>query len=349
VSAVVFGGYGVFGARVCRELARLGTKVAVAGRHGAQAEALARELGSGHSGLVADAEDAVSCRAALAGHAVAVDCAGPFSHRTPALLEACLEAGCHYVDIADDRGYVATVRGYGERFRERGATAVFGASSLPGLSGALALLARGSKAEPPEQARITLFIGNDNPKSEAAIRSVVVGLGRAIPAPQGTLRGFRERARVELPPPFGWRTVYALASPDYDVLPEALGVGSLSVFVGFERAAAGAAFSLLARCGPLWGPRMARIVTALGSLSRGGSSGGVVLAELVWRDGSTRRAALSGVSEGQRFAALPAALVARALETGAATAPGVHAAYELLGAESLVAQVEAAGFRLLRE
>ena len=40
------------------------------------------------------------------------------------LLEACLEAGCHYADISDDRGYTALVRSFGERFAKGGLAAV---------------------------------------------------------------------------------------------------------------------------------------------------------------------------------------------------------------------------------
>jgi hypothetical protein len=60
--AVVFGGYGTFGALVARELARLGVTVTVAGRDRRRAEALARELGPGHAGAAADVSRRESCR-----------------------------------------------------------------------------------------------------------------------------------------------------------------------------------------------------------------------------------------------------------------------------------------------
>ncbi|HSB60416.1 MAG TPA: saccharopine dehydrogenase NADP-binding domain-containing protein, partial [Vicinamibacteria bacterium] len=160
MSAAVFGGYGVFGSQVARELARLKVMVTVAGRDRARAETLAAALGPGHRWVAADATDAASCRAALAGASVAVHCAGPFSELGTALHAACLEAGVHAVDIADDRRHAAAVRSLGPRFRERGLAAVWGASSLPGLSGALATLA-GGDGPPPDAARVVLFIGND--------------------------------------------------------------------------------------------------------------------------------------------------------------------------------------------
>jgi len=348
VSIIVFGGDGVFGALVCRELAWAGTPITVAGRDARRARELALGLGPEHGGVAADVRDPGSVRAALAGHAVAVHCAGPFSAHERTLLDACLESGCHYVDIGDDRGYAATVRERDADFRKRGLTAVFGCSSLPGLSGALAVVARDARSDPPARARVTLFIGNDNAKSETAIRSVVGVLGRAIVAPQGTLRGFREHERVSLPPPFGPRTAYAFDSPDYDLLPDAIGVSSVSVLVGFENALAGWFFSRLARVRSGWEPENARVLARLGSLTRGGSSGGTLVVDLFWPDGTTSRAGLHSARNGQLLAALPAVMAARALDTGVATARGTVTAAGLLGASELVALVAAAGFETLR-
>ena len=339
---VVFGGYGVFGSHVARELARLGHAVTVAGRDRARAEAAAASLGPGHRGVGADVTDAESCRQALAGQPVAVSCAGPFSALGEGLLEACVRAGCHYADIADDRPYAARVRGWDERFRRAGLTAAYGCSSLPGLSGALALLATEDAAEPPASARVTLFIGNDNPKGRAAIRSAVAALGRPIAAPQGTLRGFRDRAVVDLHPPFGRRAVYNFDAPEYDLFPALLGVGSVVVKTGFEMRMATRTFALLGRLGWKFGTGTARILSGLGRLAgRTGHEGGAVLVELTWTGGRTRRASLVG---DQRMAALPCALVAAALARGDCARPGAATAYELLGHRELLQAMAACGF-----
>jgi hypothetical protein len=339
---IVFGGYGVFGTLVCRELARLGASVTVAGRDAHRAAALARDLGPNHRGLGVDATDAAACRAAIADHRVAVHCAGPFSPENHVILDACHDVGCHYVDIADDRRYAAFVRAQDERFRKRRLTAAFGCSSLPSLSGALAIAARAARVEPPRRARVTLFIGDDNPKSAAAVLSVVRVLGQKIAAPQGALRGFRDHERVELPPPFGAREAYAFESPDYDLLPDTVGVSAVTVLVGFENALAGPSFAALARLGGRWGRGTARVLATLGRMHVGGSSGGVVLSELFWADGHVERALVQASYDGQRLAALPAALAAQSLAAGGDLRRGAVTAYELLGADALVACVRAA-------
>jgi hypothetical protein len=346
-SAVVFGGYGTFGSLVARELARLGVPVAVAGRDGARAEASARDLGPAHRGLAADVNDGDSCRRALRGQAAAVSCAGPFSEIGPALLEACLETGCPYADIADDRRYTALVRGHADRFRARGLTAVYGCSSLPGISGALALAARAGVPAAPERARVTLFVGNDNAKGGGAVASVVRLLGRPLAAPQGTVRGFGDGEVVALPGPFGRRAVFNFDAPEYDLFPGLLGVRAVSVKIGLEMRPATRALAVLAALPFRYGRRTAALLEWLGTWVRGrGGSGGVVLAELFWPDGTVRRAALLAREQGQRMAALPCGWAAHALVTGTSRPAGAVAAYELLGAEPLLKRLTAEGYEL---
>lgn len=342
---VVLGGYGTFGTHVCRELASAGVPVTVAGRDQARADAFAATLGPNCRGVAADAAQPDSCEVALRGHAVAVCCAGPFHQLGATLIEVCLEVGCHYVDIGDHRGYAAMVRAYSEQFQHRSLAAVYGCSSLPGISGALCLRAREETADPIERVRVTLFIGNRNPKGEAAVRSLLAGLGRPIPAPQGTLRGFQDREVVRLPAPFGRRGVFNFESPDYDLLSPLLGARAVSVKVGFELRLATYGIALLALTGIRGGARTARLLAGPGRLlSRLGRSGGAVMAELFVQGGAVRWAALLARQDGQRMAAVPCARVAQALSEDNVPRQGALTAYEFLGAKALLDELVAAGF-----
>jgi hypothetical protein len=360
--AVIFGGYGTFGTLVARELARLGVNVVIGGRDRARAEALADSLGPAHRGTMVDVTNAVSCRAAVDHHAVAVNCAGPFGTLGPALLDACLEVGCHYADITDDRAYTQMVRSYSERFRQRGLAAVYGCSSLPGISGALALAARGLTqvaksseqnspiplASPPQRARVTLFIGNNNPKGVAAVGSLLGGLGKPISAPQGMLRGFHDREVVSLPRPFGARGVFNFNSPEYDLFPELLGVQSVSVKVGFELRLITYGLRALAGLSPNWRVHATSLLESCGDWFRGlGTSGGAVMTELFWADCSTGQATISSSQHGQRMAALPCAFAAHALCEGKANDSGALTVYDLFGAEALLQRLTAEGFELV--
>jgi len=343
----VFGGYGVFGAHVAQNLAATGLRVRIAGREADRAKRFAAGLGAKHEGVAADANDPASCAGALNGVRVAVNCAGPFSTMSTALPEACLAAGIHYVDIADDRGWTARLRARDDEFRARGLAAAIGCSSLPGISGALAVLAA-RRLQAVERARVTLFIGNRNPKGEAAVRAAVTQLGRPFKAPQGTLRGLRGREVVDLPPPFGRRAVYEWESPELDLFPDLLGARAVRVKVGFEARIATRSFAAMARLGPRLGRLLlSGIAPFARHLSGFGHSGGFVKMELFAPDGTVAAASLGGASEGQRMAALPAAFVAQGLAEGSVTARGVMTAYEALGAGPLVERLVAEGYELL--
>jgi hypothetical protein len=345
-TAILFGGYGTFGSLAARELACTGITVTVAGRDQRRAEAFARSLGRQHRALAVDLTRPADCLAALTGQRVAVNCAGSFTHLGPSLLDACVQKGCHYTDIAVERDHAAIVRAHGEQFRQAGLSAVYGCSSLPAISGALALVARSGGEALPHEARVTLFIGNKNPKGRSAIDSLVRILGQPIATPQGSILGFRDRQVVNLPPPFGKRAVFNFDSPEYDLFPDLLGVPAVSVKVGFELRLVTYSFALLACLG--WRltaltPWLERIGSVMGWC---GSSSGVILVELFYASGSARRVALVARREGQRMAALPCALATRALCRESQLRRGAVTAYELLGGQRLLELLIAEGFEL---
>jgi hypothetical protein len=344
-SIVVFGGYGVFGSHVARELARMGHRVVIAGRDHAKAEAFAESLGQVHSAAAVDVADAARCRSVIEGHDVAVHCAGPFRKPDATLLEACLAAGSHYVDITDDRDYARLVRFFSGRFVRQGLAAVYGCSSLPGISGALGQAIAESEGK-PERARVTLFIGNKNPKGIASVRSLLSGLGRPIATPQGAIHGFCRGEIVSLPPPWGRQTVFNFESPDYDLFPKLLGAKAVVVKVGFELRLVTFGLAAVAQLGVKATEALSRgLEWAAGRVNGIGTSGGAVMTELFYPDKAVCRATLTARTDGQRMAAIPAALVAHSLATGSAFR-GAGAAYEALGAQALLSDLVAAGFEL---
>jgi hypothetical protein len=121
---------------------------------------------------------------------------------------------------------------------------------------------------------------------------------------------------------------------------------SVSVKVGFELRLATYAFAALARLPVHYGRRTAALLDLPGRLLRGvGSSGGAVMTELFYAEGSTRRAAVVARRDGQRMAALPCAYVAAALAAGAAFR-GSGTAADVLGAGELLGRLMADGFEV---
>ena len=319
----------------------------IGGRNLARAGAAATSLQHGAGGIAVDVADGRSCAAALVEHAVVINCAGPFEQLDAALAEACIDCDCHYVDIAENRGYFAAVQKLGPQFAERGLTAAVGCSCLPGISGALALYARHDNDAAVDHVRVTLFIGNSNPKGRAAVSSAAQQVGRSIRAPQGELIGFRGSETVPLPPPFGRRRVRNFDSPEYDLFAELLGAKSVTVKVGFELRLVTASFGMFAAFAPGLGRAvLPRLAASAGWLRGIGCSGGAVMAEVFFADGTVRSAAIAGRSDGQILAALPAVYAAERLARDPTCRRGAVTAYELVGAEGLIEQLAADSFEL---
>lgn len=141
--ALVLGGYGGFGARLARRLARDGWRVLVAGRSLAKAQAFAATLPQG-VGIAADRNGDLGPLLAAHRPLLLIDAAGPFQGSSYRVVEACIAAGVNYLDLADGRDFVAGIGVLDSAARAAGVAVVSGASSVPALSGAVVRdLARG--------------------------------------------------------------------------------------------------------------------------------------------------------------------------------------------------------------
>lgn len=140
---LIIGGYGRFGARLVRLLARESAlELIIAGRSGQKAERLAAEPAAARlTPLTFDrTRDPHGQIARLAPHMV-VDAAGPFQHygaEPYAVAEGALKARAHYFDLADDPGFVTGIARLNTEALAAGRAALSGASSVPALSFAAA-------------------------------------------------------------------------------------------------------------------------------------------------------------------------------------------------------------------
>lgn len=135
---VVLGGYGNFGARICRALAEdPAIELVVAGRNGAKAAALADALGARHA--VLDAEDpAFGARLLGLRPDLVVHTAGPYQQQGYGVAAAAAAARSHYIDLADGRRFVCDfAKAMDAAFVQAGRVAVTGASTVPALSSAV--------------------------------------------------------------------------------------------------------------------------------------------------------------------------------------------------------------------
>src|SRR3954453_6816584 len=99
---LIYGVTGYTGALIAREAARRGMQPVLAGRSVAKLAALAGELGLEHRAFALDS--AAHVADGIRGIHTLLNCAGPFSQTAKPMVDACLQAGTHYLDITGEAG-----------------------------------------------------------------------------------------------------------------------------------------------------------------------------------------------------------------------------------------------------
>jgi saccharopine dehydrogenase-like NADP-dependent oxidoreductase len=223
-SVVVLGGYGNFGRRIVADLARdRDHRIIVAGRDAKQARAVADEVGGPAEPAVLDSR-ATNLAAELQqlGASVVIHTAGPFQGQDYAVAQACVEARCHYVDLADARTYVCGIGRIDEAARRNDVLLVSGASSVPALSSAVVDMLRPqfSTIESIEHG----ITSGAKPPGLAAMEGVLGYAGKPIAQwSDGTWRtayGWQGLTRHSYPPPVGTRWLGNCDVPDLELFPQ---------------------------------------------------------------------------------------------------------------------------------
>ncbi|MEZ5660170.1 MAG: saccharopine dehydrogenase NADP-binding domain-containing protein [Burkholderiaceae bacterium] len=139
LTVLVLGGYGNFGARICRALgADPRIALIIAGRDEGRAQALANTLPGARPARLDSSSSDLAREITALGARLVIHTAGPFQAQGYVVAEACAAAGAHYIDLADGREFVCGFsRALDDRFTQRGLCAVSGASTVPALSSAV--------------------------------------------------------------------------------------------------------------------------------------------------------------------------------------------------------------------
>lgn len=139
-TVLILGGYGNFGKRIAEGLCDLSnTILLIAGRNLKRASFLVDKLQGQSSatlkpiGLDINGSGFESSLAALSPDIV-IHTGGPFQGQDHRVPTACINVGCHYIDLADDRTFVCNIKALDDLARRNSVLLVSGASSVPGLS-----------------------------------------------------------------------------------------------------------------------------------------------------------------------------------------------------------------------
>jgi hypothetical protein len=184
-TVLVIGGYGVFGGRLVRLLQRVpDLRVLVAGRSRRAAQRFCRRYGG--EPWVFDRDGDLALQLADAAADAVVDAAGPFqlygqaSGRDPyRLARAVLAAGAHYLDLADDPGFVAGITVLDAEAKAAGRTALSGVSSVPAISSAVVERFRRGMTR-IEAIESVILPGNRAPRGLSVVRAILAQVGRPL-------------------------------------------------------------------------------------------------------------------------------------------------------------------------
>ncbi|MCP5058012.1 MAG: saccharopine dehydrogenase [bacterium] len=116
-------------------------EVIVADRDGEAASNFAKSCGGKARGVHVDVTDGVALGKLLGDADVVLNTVGPFYRFGVPILEATIDAGCHYLDINDDWEPTLDMLALHGRAEDAGVTAIIGLGASPGISNMLAVKA----------------------------------------------------------------------------------------------------------------------------------------------------------------------------------------------------------------
>jgi short subunit dehydrogenase-like uncharacterized protein len=115
MSWLIYGANGYTGELIAREAVRRGERPILAGRNRESVEKLANELGCEWRVFDLNKPD-------LSGVQLVLNCAGPFIRTSKPMVDACLAAGVHYLDITGEISVFESILGRNEEAEKRGVT-----------------------------------------------------------------------------------------------------------------------------------------------------------------------------------------------------------------------------------
>jgi short subunit dehydrogenase-like uncharacterized protein len=266
---MIYGANGYTGQMVVEEAVRRGLRPVLAGRSRAALEPLAAKHGLPVRAFALD--DAGAVRNGLGGMGTVLHCAGPFSATCAPMLEGCLDAGAHYLDITGEIDVFAHCHAQHARAQQKNIVV------LPGAGFDVVptdCLAAQLKRELPSADTLVLAFEAGGGPSPGTAKTGVEGLGSG-----GRARIEGEMRRV----PLAWKTRtferdgeqrFAMTIPWGDVYTAYLstGIPNIEVYMGVPPSSA-ARLRRLRTLGPLlgWAPVQAWLKRQVGKRVRGPS------------------------------------------------------------------------------
>jgi len=241
---VIIGGTGHFGGRICRRLvAQSDLEMTVTSRRLSSAQSFVDDLVASGSATTIKAAaldqsspEFESDLRALEPNVV-IHTAGPYQGQDYRVARACIEAGSHYIDLADGREFVSGFAALNDAATRNKLLLVSGASTLPGLSSVVIDSLR-DRFDAIKKIEISIAPAHQTPRGRSTISAVLSYCGMPVPmlidGRWETKHGWQDLRRHRYPD-FGVRLSGACDVPDLELLPSYVeGVDTVTFHAALE-------------------------------------------------------------------------------------------------------------------
>lgn len=225
---LILGGYGFFGTLLVKRLVRNPQyDVIIAGRQIEKAQQLVTALFNCEAKISSAAIDAANSKElfkALKSLApkVVVNTCGPFQSQDYSVAKVCIEAGCHYIDFADGRDFVAKIDQLHENAVRKNVLVISGASSVPALSSAV-VDSLSNEFAALKHIEIGISPGNKTDRGLATVAGILSYCGGPISIWRNgkpeNVYGWLGAIRHRYPDPIGNRWLSDCDVPDLELFP----------------------------------------------------------------------------------------------------------------------------------
>ena len=313
---VVLGGYGTFGSLISEQLRDDGDLV-IAGRNQAVGEKAAESIGAKF--VFCDAKDKRSLQNVISGALLVINAAGPFLPHDHSIPQTCIEANCHYLDLADNREYVKEFKQLAKLAKARNVFACTGVSTAPAVTYVLISELK-ERLSSVHSIKIYLSAGNKNNAGLSTFESILsyVGVPVQIWRDKGweSYPGWGLPEIVKFPSPVGHRFVQLCDVPDLELFPTLFDAEEVIFKAGLELPLFNLALSMLAHAKRVFPPinltLLARPLVKISRLFKSyGSYAGGVFVQVEESAGNKVTQGFVTSQNGPRIPTAPAILLAR--------------------------------------
>ena len=174
---MIYGATGYTGKLVARTAKQKGLAPLLSGRNPEKLKRIAQETGFEHQAI--DLSDAAALDAGLAQVDVVLHIAGPFSHTSRPMVDACLRTGTHYLDITGEIDVFEACAARSAEAKEKGVML------MPGVGFDVVpsdCLAAHMKRRMPDAVKLTLALSGLNSASRGTAKTGVesISLGTRV-------------------------------------------------------------------------------------------------------------------------------------------------------------------------